>query len=503
MPVGTRGAVRLLDAADLDDLGARGRPGQHLPPDAAPGRRDRRRPRRPAPLHRAATATCSPTPAASRSSPSAPQVDDDGVTFRSTYDGSTHRLTPEAAVRIQELLGADIQMVLDVCPALPAPERRWCAPPWTARWRGRPGPGTCHRRRDQALFGIVQGGVDPDCGPRARPATVALDFDGYGIGGLSVGEPLEQMLPALAAAIAELPADRPRYLMGVGDPVSMVEAVALGVDMFDCVLPTRLARHGTALTGAGRQLEARAATPSTTGPLDPGCAVPGLRPLEPRLPAPPARGRRADRRAAAQHPQHRLAAGSPAPLRRSRGRGDPRSPEGRRRRPVGTVRPGRTRSEAPVRGRGPRDGPRRAAGLGTVSRSLAPGSGPDLPMTILLTLAAARSHVHHRHRGSSSGSSVFTIVFLLLIVGRRLLLDHPAPPGADAAAASPQVGHRSSVGAEVMSVGGIMGTVVGHRPTPRSRRGGRRVVVTFVKRAINARRRQRPGAPAGGRRDRG
>src|SRR5205807_1353582 len=104
----------------------------------------------------------------------------------------------------------------------------------------------------QLLFGIVQGGVDEAMRSESARRTVDIGFDGYGIGGLSVGEPREQMLPALAAAIGELPEDAPRYLMGVGDAVSMVEAVALGVDMFDCVLPTRLARHGTVLTAEGR-----------------------------------------------------------------------------------------------------------------------------------------------------------------------------------------------------------------------------------------------------------
>jgi queuine tRNA-ribosyltransferase len=202
-----------------------------------------------------------------------PEVDDDGVTFRSTYDGSTHRFTPEAAVAVQEAIGADIQMALDVCPALPAADAtvrlamdRTLA--WAVRAR------RAHRRRDQCLFGIVQGGVTPAWRAECAARLVELDFDGYGIGGLSVGEPRSQMLPALAAAVAELPADRPRYLMGVGDPVSIVEAVALGVDMMDCVLPTRLARHGTALTGTGR-FQLRAARHATDdGPIDPACPCP-------------------------------------------------------------------------------------------------------------------------------------------------------------------------------------------------------------------------------------
>jgi queuine tRNA-ribosyltransferase len=131
-----------------------------------------------------------------------------------------------------------------------------------------------HSRAGQALFGIVQGGTDPSLRVRSARAAVALDFDGYGIGGLSVGEPRADMLGALDATIPELPPDRPRYLMGVGDPVGLVEAVARGVDMFDCVLPTRLGRHGTALTGSGRLSLKGAALAADPGPIDPACACP-------------------------------------------------------------------------------------------------------------------------------------------------------------------------------------------------------------------------------------
>lgn len=199
-----------------------------------------------------------------------PDVDDDGVTFRSTYDGSTHRFTPEAAVEVQELIGADIQMVLDVCPPLPSPaevvrsavERTHA---WAVRARA------AHRRTDQSLFGIVQGGVDPTLRVESAERTVALDFDGYGIGGLSVGEELHEMLPALAATTPHLPIDRPRYLMGVGDPVSLVEAVALGVDQFDCVMQTRLGRHGTALTSEGKIHLKSARHALDDRPIDPAC----------------------------------------------------------------------------------------------------------------------------------------------------------------------------------------------------------------------------------------
>jgi queuine tRNA-ribosyltransferase len=199
-----------------------------------------------------------------------PIVDDDGVTFRSVYDGSVHRLTPESAVRTQELLGADIQMVLDVCPPLPSPpEVVRLAVERTAMWAGR--ARAAHERPGQSLFGIVQGGIDEVMRAESAHRTVALDFDGYAIGGLSVGETKAEMLPALAATIDHLPADRPRYLMGVGDPATLVEAIALGADQFDCVMQTRLGRHGTALTSMGK-VHVKAARHATEDePIDATC----------------------------------------------------------------------------------------------------------------------------------------------------------------------------------------------------------------------------------------
>ena len=200
-----------------------------------------------------------------------PEIDDDGVTFRSVYDGSRHRLTPETAVAVQEQLGATIQMALDVCPGLPAPPAViGAAVERTAAWAKR--ARAAHRRPDQALFGIVQGGIDEGLRRESARRTVDLDFDGYGIGGLSVGETRAEMLPALAAALGELPTDRPRYLMGVGDPASLVEAVGLGVDQFDCVLQTRLGRHGTALTAGGKVHLRNARHARADEPLDPTCA---------------------------------------------------------------------------------------------------------------------------------------------------------------------------------------------------------------------------------------
>jgi len=199
-----------------------------------------------------------------------PAVDDDGVTFKSTYDGSRHRFDPEIAVRVQEQLGADIQMVLDVCPPLPSPpEVVRTAVERTNAWAKR--ARVVHRRTDQSLFGIVQGGTSTAMRAESARRTVELDFDGYGIGGLSVGEERGEMLPALAAAIEHLPADRPRYLMGVGDPASMVEAIGLGVDQFDCVMQTRLGRHGTALTSTGRFQAKAARNAELDEPLDARC----------------------------------------------------------------------------------------------------------------------------------------------------------------------------------------------------------------------------------------
>lgn len=201
-------------------------------------------------------------------------VDDEGVTFRSTYDGSTHRLTPEGAVRVQEQLGADIQMQLDVCVPLPATDQVVrLAVDRTLAW-GERALAARTRVDDQALFGIVQGGVDLELRASAAARTAELGFDGYGIGGLSVGESRAEMVPAMDAAVAALPADRPRYVMGLGDPAGMVEAVARGVDLFDCVLPSRIARHASALTDAGRINLRNARFATDDSPLDEGCPCP-------------------------------------------------------------------------------------------------------------------------------------------------------------------------------------------------------------------------------------
>lgn len=178
-------------------------------------------------------------------------VDEDGATVRNVYDGSTVRLTPEGMVEIQRALGSDIAMVLDVCTALPAdPEliAHHCSltTRWAARARAR------HRPGRQLQFGVVQGGVLPTLRRRSARELVDIGFDGYAIGGLAVGEAPAATLEALSEVLALLPADAPRYVMGVGDPYLFAHAVALGVDMADCVAPTRLARHAVALTKQGR-----------------------------------------------------------------------------------------------------------------------------------------------------------------------------------------------------------------------------------------------------------
>jgi queuine tRNA-ribosyltransferase len=199
-----------------------------------------------------------------------PKVDDDGVSFKSTYDGSMHRFTPEIAVQTQEKIGADIQMVLDVCTSLPAdPHVVRLALERTHAWAIR--ARAAHSRTDQSLFGIVQGGTDAEMRKESAQRTVDVGFDGYAIGGLSVGESRAEMVDAIAACIGEIPLDQPRYLMGVGDPASLVEAVGLGIDQFDCVLQTRLGRHGTALTSGGKLHTKNAQFINSDEPLDPLC----------------------------------------------------------------------------------------------------------------------------------------------------------------------------------------------------------------------------------------
>ncbi len=178
-------------------------------------------------------------------------LDEGGVTFRSHIDGSTHRFTPESVIRIEEELGADIAMVLDECTPYPATEvEARISFERTTRWAER--SRDTHTRTDQVLFGIVQGGMYSHLRRESAAQLVALDFPGYGIGGLSVGEPKSLFYEMLAVSAAALPAHKPRYVMGVGAPEDLFEAVGNGVDMFDCVLQTRLGRNGAFFTRAGR-----------------------------------------------------------------------------------------------------------------------------------------------------------------------------------------------------------------------------------------------------------
>ena len=203
-------------------------------------------------------------------------VTDEGVTFQSHLDGSTHFITPETAVEIQESLGADIIMAFDECVALPAGrEAVQDAVRRTTLWAKR--CQASRRRTDQALFGIVQGGLDQDLRVQSARDVTALGFDGYAIGGLSVGESKADMYAMLDLAVAELPEDKPRYLMGVGHPEDLVEGVARGIDLFDCVVPSRHGRTGSLFAAGGRVVIKQAQYTRDERPIDPGCGCPVCR----------------------------------------------------------------------------------------------------------------------------------------------------------------------------------------------------------------------------------
>jgi queuine tRNA-ribosyltransferase len=201
------------------------------------------------------------------------QIDDEGVTFRSHLDGSVHRFTPEKSIQIQHNLGADIIMCFDECP--PPLDRNIviAADARTHAWAKRcveehARSGNAER---QALFGIVQGGIFPDLRAESVQALTALDFPGYAIGGLAVGETKPQMLATLEQTVPLLPKNKPRYLMGVGSPEDLVNGVARGIDIFDCVLPTRVARNGSALTRKGRLNLRNLQYSRDTEPIEAGC----------------------------------------------------------------------------------------------------------------------------------------------------------------------------------------------------------------------------------------
>ena len=212
------------------------------------------------------------------------RLTEEGVAFQSHLDGSRHMLTPERSIEIQCLVGADIQMQLDECIELPAEHgRAEAAMELSRRWAGRSKQAFAKlvearlARPSQALFGIVQGGTFPDLRRRSAEALVDLGFDGYAIGGLAVGEGHQAMCETIEATTPHLPADRPRYLMGVGSPQDLIAAVARGIDMFDCVLPTRSGRHGLAFTWEGRVNLRNARHAEDNRPLDAASACPAAR----------------------------------------------------------------------------------------------------------------------------------------------------------------------------------------------------------------------------------
>jgi queuine tRNA-ribosyltransferase len=200
-------------------------------------------------------------------------VDDEGVTFRSVYDGASERFSPEVAARIQRNLGSDIAMCFDICPPAGVPRaeleeavRRTSL--WAARQR------EAERAPGQLVFGITQGAADEQLRRRSIEEITALDFDGYALGGLAVGESRDEMFAATDLAAPLLPAERPRYFMGIGDAEGILRVIEAGIDMFDCVLPTRTARTGSALTAEGRLNLKNAQFARDPRPLEEGCSCP-------------------------------------------------------------------------------------------------------------------------------------------------------------------------------------------------------------------------------------
>jgi queuine tRNA-ribosyltransferase len=200
-------------------------------------------------------------------------VDDDGVTFRSVYDGAPARFTPERAAQIQRNLGSDVAMAFDICPPAGVPRRELeeavrLTTLWATRQR------EAERAPGQLVFGIAQGAADGDLRRRSIEEVAALGFDGHALGGLAVGESREEMFEATGWAAPLLPADKPRYFMGIGDAEGILRVIGAGIDMFDCVLPTRTARTGSALTATGRLNLRNARFARDPRPLEEGCACP-------------------------------------------------------------------------------------------------------------------------------------------------------------------------------------------------------------------------------------
>jgi queuine tRNA-ribosyltransferase len=198
------------------------------------------------------------------------KITEEGAMFKSHIDGSSHMFSPEKAIEIENALGADIIMAFDEC--IPYPCKHDYADKSverTTRWLER-----CikaHEREDQALFGIIQGGVFPDLREKSARQITSFDLPGYAIGGLSVGEPKEDMYDMLEHTVPFMPSDKPRYLMGVGSPDCLIEGSIRGIDMFDCVLPTRIGRNGTVMTSQGRLIVRDAGNSEDFGPMDPEC----------------------------------------------------------------------------------------------------------------------------------------------------------------------------------------------------------------------------------------
>lgn len=278
MPVGTRASVKTLDAQDVEEIGARLILGNtyhlHLRPGSELIRAQ-------GGLHRfmgwKGGILTDSGGFQVHSLAKLRRIDPEGVEFRSHLDGSTHYFTPERVLEIQQNLGSDVRMVLDVCTTFPAEETQArdemsITLDWAARSQK-------HRANlEQAgnwhgvLYGIVQGGLYPGLRTQCARELATMNFDGYALGGFSVGEPLGTSGPSMDAALAELPSAKPRYLMGVGSPGEVIDAIARGVDLFDCVLPTRNARKGTVFTRQGKMVVKNAAYAEDDRPIDEQCS---------------------------------------------------------------------------------------------------------------------------------------------------------------------------------------------------------------------------------------
>jgi len=271
MPVGTRGTVKAMTSHDLESINTQILLGNTYHLYLRPGHE---RIRRLGGLHRFmdwSRPILSDSGGFQVFSLSGLRViDDDGVTFRSHIDGSTHRFTPEHSIEVQVALGVDIAMAFDECPPYPAEKQLVArAVKRTTEW----GVRCLEARGDHppALFGIVQGGIHPELRQQSAEALTQLPFDGFALGGLSVGEPKDLIWSTVEFTAPLLPVDKPRYLMGVGTPEDLLEGVMRGVDMFDCVMPTRNARNGLLFTSRGRVIIKNARHLDDGEPLDPDC----------------------------------------------------------------------------------------------------------------------------------------------------------------------------------------------------------------------------------------